>query len=436
MAGNRYQIGTHIFYNEKDYRNACRDEQLIKELRKKTNFQDRKQVAELYGAIQSGGIRFSSVLGTEFDDEVYEIYQQLKAKASQSGTAGKERPHRTGNSKKRAAGGPAGASPERAEAKRGQGASQRHTEAKRGQGASQRHTEARRGQGASQRHTEARRGQGASEQVEKEAKRILAGRDRRRRLLIAACGIVAIACIGYYACYYLMTGQAQSSYDRLSELKEQDGSALPDMTVTFTDDSTQQEIVLTVLDEYKTLYNKNKSLIGWIKIDDTNIDYPVMQSPDPDYYLTHDFYQEYDKNGSIFLDPACDIVDRSTNLIIYGHHMKSGKMFGSLENYSRESFYQEHRYITFDTIYEKGTYEIMYVFRSRIYHEDEIVFKYYQFIDVDSEAEFYSNMNEMAALSLYDTGVTAEYGDELLTLSTCDYQEANGRFVVVAKRIE
>ncbi len=410
MAGNRYQIGTHIFYNEKDYRNACRDEQLIKELRKKTNFQDRKQVAELYGAIQSGGIRFSSVLGTEFDDEVYEIYQQLKAKASQSGTAGKERPHRTGNSKKRAAGGPAGASPERAEAKRGQGASQRHTEAK--------------------------RGQGASEQVEEEAKRILAGRDRRRRLLIAACGIVAIACIGYYACYYLMTGQAQSSYDRLSELKEQDGSALPDMTVTFTDDSTQQEIVLTVLDEYKTLYNKNKSLIGWIKIDDTNIDYPVMQSPDPDYYLTHDFYQEYDKNGSIFLDPACDIVDRSTNLIIYGHHMKSGKMFGSLENYSRESFYQEHRYITFDTIYEKGTYEIMYVFRSRIYHEDEIVFKYYQFIDVDSEAEFYSNMNEMAALSLYDTGVTAEYGDELLTLSTCDYQETNGRFVVVAKRIE
>ena len=225
------------------------------------------------------------------------------------------------------------------------------------------------------------------------------------------------------------------------KLKEKDGSAIPDQTVTIQGEDEEEEIVLTVLEEYKTLFNKNKSLIGWIKIADTNgegvfIDYPVMQSQDSEYYLTHNFYQEYDKNGSIFLDPACDIVHRSTNLIIYGHHMKSGEMFGNLDRYSSEAFYKEHRYIQFDTIYEKGTYEVMYVFRSRIYNEDEIVFKYYQFIDVDSEAEFYSNMNEMEQLALYDTGVTAVYGDELLTLSTCDYQETNGRFVVVAKRID
>ena len=80
-----------------------------------------------------------------------------------------------------------------------------------------------------------------------------------------------------------------------------------------------------VLDEYKTLYEKNKKLIGWLKIDDTNIDYPVMQTSNNEYYLDHNFNQEYDKNGSLFLDKDCDIVHRNTNLIIYGHHMKSGK---------------------------------------------------------------------------------------------------------------
>ena len=115
--------------------------------------------------------------------------------------------------------------------------------------------------------------------------------------------------------------------------------------------------------------------------------------------------------------------------------MKSGQMFGSLSSYSDQSYCEKHPYIQFDTIYEKGLYEIMYVFRSRVYSEDEIVFKYYQFIDAQSEQEFDSYMNDMAEMSLYDTGVTASFGDQLLTLSTCDYQEKNGRFVVVAKKV-
>ena len=190
-----------------------------------------------------------------------------------------------------------------------------------------------------------------------------------------------------------------------------------------------------VLEEYKSLLNKNKKLIGWLKIDDTNIDYPVMQTSDNDYYLEHNLNQEYDKNGSIFMDKDCNVVTPSTNYILYGHHMQSGKMFGRLDLYQKEAYYKEHQYIQFDTIYEKGTYQVMYVFRSRVYSEEEIVFKYYQFIDANSEQEFDSYMREMADMSLYDTGVTAQYGDQLLTLSTCDYQEKNGRFVVVAKRI-
>lgn len=172
-----------------------------------------------------------------------------------------------------------------------------------------------------------------------------------------------------------------------------------------------------------------------MKIDNTKIDYPVMQTVDNEYYLDHNMEQKYDKNGTIFMDKDCDVLKPSTNYILYGHHMKNGQMFGGLDLYKDKAYYDEHPYISFDTIYEKGTYQIMYVFRSKVYKEDEIAFKYYQFIDANGEVEFESYMKEMAEMSLYDTGVTAQFGDQLLTLSTCDYQETDGRFVVVAKKI-
>jgi len=385
MAGYRKQIGSHVFYNARDYEAALKDEKLIQEIRKKINFKDSKQLTQLYHTMQSGGITFHSVLGREFDDEVYEAYRNLNKKQDRTKDRNQDKISRSDKASKRTV--------------------------------------------------------QTDQRVEDAARKILTNRNRMRRIVMVICSLVAVVCLGYFVHYYSMSYRSRQAFQDLAELKEKDGSAIPEQTVTIQGEDEEEEIVLTVLEEYKTLFNKNKSLIGWIKIADTNgegvfIDYPVMQSQDSEYYLTHNFYQEYDKNGSIFLDPACDIVHRSTNLIIYGHHMKSGEMFGNLDRYSSEAFYKEHRYIQFDTIYEKGTYEVMYVFRSRIYNEDEIVFKYYQFIDVDSEAEFYSNMNEMEQLALYDTGVTAVYGDELLTLSTCDYQETNGRFVVVAKRID
>ena len=260
--------------------------------------------------------------------------------------------------------------------------------------------------------------------------------EKRRKLVIVLCSLGAVICLGYVGIYSWFNQRTSNSYEELSNLKEKPVSAskAPVPTPQYTLDKEQDE--KEVLEEYKNLLNKNKKLIGWIKIDDTNIDYPVMQTSDNEYYLDHNLNQEYDKNGSIFMDKGCDVLKPSTNFIIYGHHMRSGQMFGNLDDYEKESYYKDHPYIQFDTIYEKGLYQVMYVFRSRVYREDEIVFKYYQFIDANGEQEFSSYMKEMAEMSLYDTGVTAEYGDRLLTLSTCDYQETNGRFVVVAKRIE
>ena len=161
-----------------------------------------------------------------------------------------------------------------------------------------------------------------------------------------------------------------------------------------------------------------------------------MQADDNEYYLSHNFDRKDDKAGCLFLDSKCDAVHGNDNYIIYGHHLTSGRMFSSLSDYESESYYKKHPTITFDTIYEEGTYQVMYAFRSRVYDETDVNFKYYEFIDTDSDQEFNSYMNEMKGASYYDTGVTAVRGDKLLTLSTCDYKEENGRFVVVAKKIK
>ena len=268
------------------------------------------------------------------------------------------------------------------------------------------------------------------EQIIKELKK----RERVHRTFIGLMSLVAIACIGYFVLYYYGADQNSNELSQLANLKNKiDYNASVSGIVAETE---EEVITREVLPEYRSLYQKNRSLIGWVSIPDTKIDYPVMQSVNEDYYLDHNFEQKKDRNGSIFMDAQCNAAAPSANLIIYGHNMKSGDMFGTLSLYEKEEFYKEHKKIKFDTIYEKGTYEIVFAFRSRLYSEEEIVFKYYQFIDVATEEEFYSNMNEMAKMSKYDTGVRAEFGDELLTLSTCDYQDENGRFVIVARRIE
>ena len=261
-------------------------------------------------------------------------------------------------------------------------------------------------------------------------------KEKQRKIFIALCALVAVVSFSSLGVYSYFGGRTAKDNDALAQLiGDTTYVNFPNPNPTVMVHRTAEEEMPDVLEKYQTLYNKNKRLIGWLKIEGTNIDFPVMQTVNNEYYLEHNFKQEYDKNGSIFMDYQCSVIPRSDNLIIYGHHMKSGKMFGQLDKYEKKSYYEKHPIIQFDTIYAEGTYEIMYVFRSKVYNENEIIFKYYQFIDVNSADEFDSNMREMAALSYYDTGVTAQYGDQILTLSTCDQSQTDGRFVVVAKRI-
>ena len=286
----------------------------------------------------------------------------------------------------------------------------------------------------------------SDDDIEKQARKILEQQEKTRRIILFASLFVAAACILYIAIYNIAKNRSDRTADLLSNLKDQATSEAQAQTEGSSESGApiihyvDEEEVPDILPEYINLYNQNKRLIGWLEIADIDgepfLEYPVMQTTDNEYYLTHGFNQENDKNGCIFMDCNCDAIKPSDNLILYGHHMQSGRMFGNLVKYEDYNFYLTHRIIKFDTIYEHGEYEVMYAFRTSLKTEDDISFKYYQFIDANGAEEFNSYMNEMASMALYDTGVTAVWGDHLLTLSTCDYEEKNGRFAVVARRIE
>ncbi len=402
-------IGGRRFRTKGDCARARRDEELIKRLKSGIDPGDKKTLEKLYADIKGGKYKLMTVLGQDFLDELEDLLR----------TAGDPKAGRA-----RAGGKKAGGATARQAGSGSIKAGQPGVPASRGGG---RHEAEKASAGRDSRVMDA--------YVQEELRR----REKRRRLTITLCSLAAMVCLGYFGIYSYYQIRTENTYRQLSEMKNNQTAkpAQPAQTPSGPLYTLNEEpdVEPEVLDEYKNLLKTNKKLIGWLKIDDTNIDYPVMQTSDNEYYLTHNLNQEYDKNGSIFMDKDCDVLKPSTNFILYGHHMSSGRMFGKLGLYEKKSYYEEHPYIQFDTIYEKGTYEVMYVFRSRVFKEEEIVFKYYQFIDANSEQEFDSYMNEMAEMSLYDTGVTAQFGDQLLTLSTCDYQEKNGRFVVVAKKI-
>ena len=178
----------------------------------------------------------------------------------------------------------------------------------------------------------------------------------------------------------------------------------------------------------------NSDVIGWIKIDETNIDYPVMQNGD--FYLHRNIYKEYSSHGTPYLAEYCNI-QYSDNLIIYGHHMNDNSMFAQLDDYKKNSFYNKHKFIKFYSYYNGQTieknYEIALVFKTVVYSDKGFkYFNYTNFNDIQELNEFVDNCKN---LQCYDTGVDINYGDKLITLSTCEYSQKNGRMVIVAKQI-
>lgn len=187
--------------------------------------------------------------------------------------------------------------------------------------------------------------------------------------------------------------------------------------------------------QVKKLQKENPDIVGWLEIEDTKINYPVLQGSDNKYYLNHNYKKEKSEIGSIFLDSDYDFNIPSSNLLIYGHNTQNGEMFQNLLKYADKKFYKDHPIIRFTTKDEDAEYEIISVFRSKIYYQsDTNVFKYYFFINAENEKEYNKFVENIKKISLYKIDATATYGDQLITLSTCSYHTKDGRFVVVGRK--
>lgn len=283
----------------------------------------------------------------------------------------------------------------------------------------------------------------------------------KRFIKIILLAVIAVCLVQIGQAYYLSL-KHQSQQRELQELAKETASESPEQEEAAEEEKTPAAEELTgeelakegqaeeenqpeaaeekeeqepvILEKYQELYAKNPDMTGWLSIEGMKIDYPVMRCQDGEYYLHHNFYGEEDKYGCLFIKEEADVDTPGSNFVIYGHNMKDGSMFGDLDLYRKEDFFREHAEISFDTLYEERTYEIMAVFLSQVYESDEDVFKYYQFYEAETQEEFDTFYENVKKLSFYDTGVEAEYGDTFLTLSTCAYHVEDGRLVIVAKK--
>ena len=255
-------------------------------------------------------------------------------------------------------------------------------------------------------------------------------------MLIVVFGAVFLYSAVYIGGYFVQMHQAKQLNTQLQDMKgEVVEQTRPDPQpgdTSATEPTQTGEPV--ILPEYQALYARNNDLVGWIQIPDTNIDYPVMQSPyEANFYLHRNFDKQYSYGGTLYARETCDVFAPSDNVTIFGHRMEKpdGSMFYQLDKFKNQSFWQSHQYFSFDTLYAHHTYQIICVFKTH----GENGFPYHRFDNAGSKEKFDEFVATVKDMAFYETGITAEYGDKLMCLSTCEYSLGNGRFVVVAKRI-
>lgn len=267
-------------------------------------------------------------------------------------------------------------------------------------------------------------------------------------LIIVSMGILVFSLIKMIS-LQSETTQVNNMYQTLSEQAKndtdtpvQENAEKADTTTTSGSPSTDtastnaaSDLPSVILAQYADLVAQNEDMVGWISIEDTKIDYPVMScDDDTEFYLSHDFYKNHDRHGVPFIDSSyCNIYD-SDNLIVYGHNMHDGTMFADLQKYTDAEYCQNHPYITFNTIYEKYTYQIVMVFK--IKESDTAKFPYHTITKFDnSSITIQDYLARAKYYSLWSDEQKLSDDDKLLTLSTCEYTLSNGRLVIIAKRL-
>lgn len=237
---------------------------------------------------------------------------------------------------------------------------------------------------------------------------------RWHNFMITICFIIFAIVLCYLLYNFNVDSQDQKQFDDMAQ------------TITleeYTDDNTENNN-----NGITDLINQNSDCIGWVRINNSKIDYPVMQTKDnPQYYLRRDFNKQYSYLGTPFMDSRCD-VNYDNNLIIYGHNMKDGKMFADLLKYREKSYFKEHNIIYFITPNGVQEYEVIAV--CKVKNDDD----WYGYTCQTDKESFSNLISHIKDKSLYFTQDEIQYGDYFLTLSTCEYSQTNGRLIVIAKR--
>lgn len=216
----------------------------------------------------------------------------------------------------------------------------------------------------------------------------------------------------------------------------QESEVPADMPEVEENTETKEDLQPQIIQEYEGLYKQYPNLIGWLNIENTQIDLPVMQTTDNDYYLDKSIRGEEDINGTLFLDYRDDVLRPSTNFIVYGHNMKSGAMFGGLKQYLDEAYAKAHAQIRFDTIYGKQTYQLIAVCLSEVGYRDDEMNRYYDFIEAEDAEDVQAFLESIRGCAVYDKTQDVTESDSFLTLSTCNSYVEDGRLFLVAKKIQ
>lgn len=274
---------------------------------------------------------------------------------------------------------------------------------------------------------------------------------QKKRILywvtIVFLSLVILVCSVAIARKLITDHQEKTKYDDIAatmeSLREQANATRPtgqtQPSTQNPDDPTSEPTEPTeaggILFEYQLLHQLNSDMVGWIQVPGTNINYPVVQTPDnANFYLDRNFYKEKAACGAIYAREMCDVNAPSDNVVLYGHNMKNGSMFGQIHDFKKQDFYESHKTIYFDTLYERHTYEVFALFL--ISSGEDEPFKYHLFDNAETQEEFDEFVSNCISHSFYETDVIPQYGDKLLTLSTCDRTITDGRLVLVAKRID
>ncbi len=276
------------------------------------------------------------------------------------------------------------------------------------------------------------------------SKRVRKKEKNQWRILPLALIPVFLAVIIFSGIQLLRPGREQEELKELAQIVQNNAvqpQASPDMLPVAKEEPDAMQPEATgpsgpvMLPQYVPIYEKNPDTYGWVRIENTQLDYPVMYAEDdPERYLDKDFSGAASISGVPFLSEGC--YEGCGNYILYGHNMANGSMFHEIMSYGQKKYWENHPVIEFDTLYEEGEYQVFAAFYSEAYLQSaKGVFRVYDYVDLTEEDTFDSFVKQAKRASLYDTGITPAYGDELLTLITCSYHVEDGRFVVVAAKM-